>query len=102
MFNNCRNRRSKWKEREEELRAIAGTMRAEDIAKRYGVSARCLSWACSVLGISLKLTPEAKLSNPYRHAGGPKKGSKKASLHHKANALWRPTSFAVIETGNIK
>jgi hypothetical protein len=42
-----------WKQREPELRAMAGTMTADKIAQHYGITRGGLSYQASRLGISL-------------------------------------------------
>ena len=59
-----------WDSREPELRAMAGTMPAHEIAAHYGVTRGGLSYQASRLGISLALPPELRRRDC---GGGPRR-----------------------------
>lgn len=68
-----------WQTREPELRAMAGTMRAHEIARHFGVTRGGLSYQASRLGISLALPPELRRRDC---GGGPRRvwASRRAEL----------------------
>ena len=68
-----------WQTREPELRAMAGTMTAHEIARYFGVTRGGLSYQASRLGISLALPPELRRRDC---GGGPRRvwASRRAEL----------------------
>jgi hypothetical protein len=75
-----------WQQREPELRAMAGTMPAQEIARHYGVTRGGLSYQASRLGISLALPPELRRRDC---GGGPRRvwASRRAELPALAQQL---------------
>jgi hypothetical protein len=60
-----------WREREPELRAMAGTMTADKIAQHYGITRGALSYQASRFGISLAAPADIR----RRDCGGGRHGS---------------------------